>query len=291
MKRENNPIPRFLFASLLSFPAQPSLLLVLSGCPLLALPSPQVCLPGLTPLGTLSLSLSDIITIRPRLYFLSPLSPFSLLLTSSHQFSPILWNISPPTRQTRLSVGSQGWTVVVRSQSASFARGRAAWNSLERAITPFPVSQLELYFQYFPKLPPTPSPPFGKRKRGTNFMKMGKINLPACLSIYSRFLSPIWIRHDMSTGMCCVCRSLGICEIFFFQSQKRFLGCAKVMYGDTPGISRSMSSLLATSLSLDRADTRQFLFSLRFLLLCVDRWVQFFVNLLWGPMLTCLTFE
>lgn len=96
MKRENNPIPRFLFASLLSFPAQPSLLLVLSGCPLLALPSPQVCLPGLTPLGTLSLSLSDIITIRPRLYFLSPLSPFSLLLTSSHQFSPILWNISPP---------------------------------------------------------------------------------------------------------------------------------------------------------------------------------------------------
>lgn len=40
--------------------------------------------------------MSDIITIRPRLYFLSPLSPFSLLLTSSHQFSPILWNISPP---------------------------------------------------------------------------------------------------------------------------------------------------------------------------------------------------
>lgn len=93
----------------------------------------------------------------------------------------------------------------------------------------------------------------------------------------------------MSTGMCCVCRSLGICEIFFFQSQKRFLGCAKVMYGDTPGISRSMSSLLATSLSLDRADTRQFLFSLRFLLLCVDRWVQFFVNLLWGPMLCTLS--
>ncbi|KAJ8224826.1 hypothetical protein LV159_002025 [Aspergillus fumigatus] len=35
-----------------------------------------------------------------------------------------------------------------------------------------------------------------------------------------------------------------------------------------------MSSLLATSLSLDRADTRQFLFSLRFLLLCVDRWIS-----------------
>jgi hypothetical protein len=89
----------------------------------------------------------------------------------------------------------------------------------------------------------------------------------------------------MATGMCGVCRSL---RNFFPEPKKKkgFSAAQSQLLGYARNKSVDVIVARHPRFSLDRADTRQFQFSLRFLLLRVDRWVQFFLDLLWGLTLT-----
>jgi hypothetical protein len=97
------------------------------------------------------------------------------------------------------------------------------------------------------------------------------------------------LEYDMICSLECAVSAdrWGYVKLFFSRAEKGFSAAQSQLWGYAGNKSVDIIVARHPRFSLDRTGTRQFQFSLRFLLLRVDRWVQFFIDLLWGLMLTC----